>query len=137
MSPTMKTALRWSLMALAAVILLTVVTTGWGRLWSWVPWSTASRAERAETRADTAESDAAARGIESTARGEQIERIEAAGQIRIQVEAVTAAAIAQARGAEDAETPLEPARAGRLRDADRQLCELAPGSCAAATPDAP
>ncbi|HCW48771.1 MAG TPA: hypothetical protein DGP25_01575, partial [Brevundimonas sp.] len=47
----------------------------------------------------------------------------------------TASAENRARTADDAETPLDPARAQRLRDHDSELCRLAPtvAGCAAAS----
>lgn len=116
---------------IAAIAGLSLVSALWSGLWSWLPWSEASQLDRAETRADTAESEADARGLEAQGNAEQVTRTEAYGDIRIRVEGVTASAVTEARSAPDAETPLDPDRGARLRDHDRSLCQLAPASCAA------
>jgi len=46
------------------------------------------------------------------------------------VQETTAAAITDARSAADADTPLDNARADRLRAHDRSLCDASPGLCA-------
>lgn len=129
MSPVTKSALRWSLTALAAIALLTVVTAGWSRLWSWLPWSAESRADLAEARASGAEDNALARAAESRGNAELVVRVEAAGVIRQRAEAATASAVTQALGATDATEPLDADRADRLRGHDRQLCDISPAVC--------
>ena len=56
--------------------------------------------DRAEARANRAESDASARGLEAQGNAEQIRRTEAYGDIRVRVEAATAESITQARSAQ-------------------------------------
>lgn len=129
--------LRWLATAVALVVALALIAGIWNGLWSWLPWSAEARADRAEVRADTAESDATARGLESQGNAEQVARTKAYGDIRIRVAAETAQALHQAQEAPDANDPLSDERADRLRDHDRRLCDIAPGACAAAAPDDP
>lgn len=131
------TPLGWLVAGVALLIAIGFIVWSWNNMWSWLPWSDERQLERAEARADTAESDAAARRLESQGNAEQVVRTEAHGDLRIRVEAATTEAVTQARSAPDATDPLPADRAARLRDHDRQLCDLAPGACPAATPDAP
>lgn len=124
--------------AVAAVTILAIVVitfAAWSRLWSWLPWSAESRAERAEARAvvaeDTARS-AVARADGEAEVGRAIER-----QTIIIREAASAAYQSEltVRTAPDADTPLDPDRARRIHDAQRSLCVAAPTVCTTASPD--
>ena len=93
--------------------------------------------EAAQARASRAESDAAARAAEVTGERRQAERLDRALQTVRAAEALTATALQTARTAEDAEIPLAPERAARLRAHDGELCRLAAyldGCTAAAEP---
>ena len=127
------TPLGWLIAGIALLMAVALIAWGWNNLWAWLPWSAEARLDRAEVRADHAESDAAARGLEAQGNAEQVRRTEAYGDIRVRVEAATAESITQARSAPDATEPLAANRAARLRDHDRRLCGLAPASCPAAT----
>jgi hypothetical protein len=129
--------LGWLAAAVALVVAIALIAGIWNGLWSWLPWSAEAQLDRAEVRADTAESDATARGLESQGNAAQVARTEAYGEMRIRVEGVTAESITRAQEAPDANDPLSGERAARLRDHDRRLCDIAPGSCPAAAPDAP
>lgn len=131
------TPLGWLIAGVALLLAIGLLAWGWNNLWSWLPWSGEARLDRAERRADYAESDGAARGLEVEGNAAQVARTEAYGDIRIRVEGVTATAVNEARSAPDATEPLSGERAARLRDHDRQLCVIAPASCPAPTPDAP
>lgn len=131
------TPLGWLIAGVALLLAIGLLAWGWNNLWSWLPWSGEARLDRAEGRADYAESDGAARGLEAEGNAAQVARTEAYGDIRIRVEGVTASTITEARNAPDATEPLSGERAARLRDHDRQLCVIAPASCPAATPGAP
>lgn len=131
------TPLGWLMSVVAVVVALALIAGFWNSLWSWLPWSAEARLDRAEVRAGTAESDATARGLESQGNAAQVARTEAYGEMRIRVEGVTAESITRAQEAPDANDPLSDERADRLRDHDRRLCDIAPGTCQAAAPDAP
>lgn len=123
------TPLGWLIAGIALLMAVALIAWGWNNLWAWLPWSNEARLDRVEARADHAESDASARGLEAQGNAEQVRRTEAYGDIRIRVEGVTAAAVTEARSAPDATEPLSGERAARLRDHDRQLCVIAPASC--------
>lgn len=126
------TPLGWLLVGLIAVAAL--ATLGW----RWDPFDLQTRrAERAESRAAVAESDAAARALEVEGEVALRHTAVARAQTTAAVRAATAVTLNEVRTADDASTPLDPGRADRLRRHDDQLCRLAPrlDGCAA-TPDA-
>lgn len=128
------TPLGWLSAFGVVVVLILIVGRGLGVRWDPLHLQ-ARRLEAVQRRADEAEAWAAARALEAAARGRQIEALDA---FRHQAEAVaraTATAETRARTADDADTLLDPARAQRLRDHDRELCRLAPAvaGCAAAS----
>ncbi|MFN7128409.1 MAG: hypothetical protein ACK4OJ_05030 [Brevundimonas sp.] len=127
----------WLAAAVAMVVAIALIAGIWNSLWSWMPWSAEAQLDRTKTELATTQSDASARGLESQGNAEQVARTEAYGDIRIRVEGVTAESITRAQEAPDANDPLSDERADRLRDHDRQLCDIAPGTCQAAAPDAP
>ena len=129
--------LGWLVSAVAVVVAIALFAGIWNGLWSWLPWSVEAQLDRTKTELATTQSDATARGLESQGNAEQVARTEAYGDIRIRVEGVTAESITQAHEAPDANDPLSDERAARLRDHDRRLCDIAPGTCQAAAPDAP
>lgn len=88
------------------------------------------RADRAEASAAAANTDAAARRIESAGAADTVQRID---RITVQIRAADAIAhqsALSAQDAPDAKLPVDPARLARLRHADQQLCDLRPGICA-------
>ncbi len=89
----------------------------------------ARKIERLEREAAAAQSEADARTLEAQGQAEQITRIESAGRLTIDLNAITAEAVSNARNATDANEPLEAGRAARLRDLDRRLCDTRPGVC--------
>ncbi|MBK1970816.1 hypothetical protein JIX58_03405 [Brevundimonas diminuta] len=87
------------------------------------------RADRAEASAAAANTDAAARRIESAGAADTVRRID---RITVQIRAADAIAhqsALSAQDAPDAKHPVDPARLARLRHADQQLCDLRPGIC--------
>ena len=119
------TPLGW--LAAAGTVLLLLIVVGRGLGLSWDPLhSQARRLETAQARADRAEAQAAARALEAQARGRQIEDLDAFHRTTQAAARATATAETRARTADDAETPLDPARAQRLHDHDRELRRLAP-----------
>jgi hypothetical protein len=94
----------------------------------------ARRLEATEQRLEQARSQAAARRLEAAARGRQIESLDAFHRNTLAVTESTVAAETKARIADDAETPLDPARAERLRGHDRELCRLSPAVAGCSAP---
>lgn len=91
-------------------------------------------ASRLRPRIAEAEAAAGRWALEAQGERDTAARV-AAQQIPVRAaERIAAAAIPQALTAEDANAPLDPHRADRLRLADRRLCAAAPGldGCAAA-----
>lgn len=129
--------LGWLVSIFALVAAIALIAGIWNGLWSWLPWSAEAQLDRAKTELVAAQSDATARGLESQGNAAQVARTEAYGEMRIRVEGVTAESITRAQEAPDANDPLSDERADRLRDHDRRLCDIAPGTCQAAAPDAP
>lgn len=87
--------------------------------------------ERPKTAA--AEARAAVAGLETRGARETVVRAARASARREAAQATVTTLSPAALTSEDAHAPLDPARATRLRDADRRLCQLAPdlAGCAA------
>lgn len=123
------------LVAIVAVVVALLVG-GRGLGLHWDPFgSGARRLETAERRADTAAAQAEARGLEVEGAVAQSARLEHHHQQAVGLARVTVAARAEARNAYDAQIQLDPDRAARLRDHDRELCSFAPGVCGSAPAD--
>jgi type II secretory pathway pseudopilin PulG len=86
----------------------------------------ARKIERLEREAQTAQSEADARTLESKGRAEQIDRTETYHREVITIQSATAPFAAEARSATDADTPLDPPRTLVVGNADRSLCINAP-----------
>lgn len=141
----------WKMTVLAVVLIalsLGGLARGWTQLWSWVPWSSQARLERAEadlrqTRLrleaaeDTSVSHARARTAEAEARAAQQDVLEAAYRQGTAVARATQFALDDIRRPPDAVSSPNPVRLDRLRDHDRRLCEIAPDldGCTAALAD--
>jgi hypothetical protein len=125
-------ALRsWAGLAIGVVAVGLALAAAHGLGLRWDPFDLQGRRlEAALSRTAVAEADARARRAERD--GDRIvsRETEAIRQFNIEVGRATAAAIQQAREAEDAETPLAPDRVRRLDDHDRELCRHAPALCA-------
>lgn len=79
---------------------------------------------------DTAESDAAARGLEAQGERDQAQRVDTYHHQQITIRDVTSRADTEARSAPDANEPVPADIYARLRRTDRQLCGIAgPGAC--------
>jgi hypothetical protein len=81
--------------------------------------------ERPKTEAALAQ--AAVAGLETQGAQASAQRVDVVVHQRDAANSVVAQLMPQALKSEDANAPLDPARAARLRDADRQLCLTAPG----------
>lgn len=82
----------------------------------------ARKIERLEREAETAQSEAYARSLESEGRADQLTRTETFHREVITIQSATEPFAAEARSAPDADTPLDLERADRLRRADDSLC---------------
>ena len=127
------TPLGWWAMVLAVGLMLLIVGRGLGLRWDPLHLQ-ARRMEAAQQRLGQAESEATARSLEAAARGRQVESLDAFHRNAKAVTQTTVAAETRARTADDADTPLDPDRARRLRDHDRELCRLAPAVAGCAAP---
>lgn len=65
---------------------------------------------------------------------EQAQRVETFHTSEVVIRDLTARAVTESRSAPDADTPLDPARADRLRAHDRGLCVQSPAICPAPAP---
>ncbi|SJM63804.1 hypothetical protein FM111_09905 [Brevundimonas diminuta 3F5N] len=126
------TPLGWWATMLAVGVLLLIVGRGLGLSWDPLHLQ-ARRMEAIQQRLSRAEAEASARSLEAAARGRQVESLDAFHRNAKAVTQATVAAEIRARTADDTDTPLDPDRAQRLRDHDRELCRLAPviAGCAA------
>lgn len=117
---------------LAAVVLLLAVLTVlrfFGGIMDALPWSDKSRLERTQADLATARSEATANGLEAAGEREIGRSVETHHTREIIIRDATATAVANARSAPDANSPMGDARLSRLRNADDRLCEQYPASC--------
>lgn len=134
------TPLGWIVVAGAAIGLAATLLGGFG--FRWDPLGLQQRRlTAAEARATAGEgaakAQATARRLEAEGAQTVLRRLDDFQQQQTAAARVTAAAAAQARTADDAETPLDRRRADYLRGHDRELCRLAPdldGCAGAAEP---
>lgn len=126
-----KAAIKWLLIAVAFIALLSAINYGLGFV-PFTPQWTAKR-DRAENAALRTQVDTLTR--EATGQAEIATATETFHTRETFIREGTAQAIAEARSAPDAATPLDPLRADRLRTADDRLCQqLGHASCADADP---
>lgn len=125
----------WYVAMILAAILLLFLAVANGAGFRFDPFDrTEKRADRAESAAAFARSDATARSIEAAGSRATVTAVE-----QTVTRARTASAVAiqhrqQAEEAPDASQALAPDRLGRLRAADRCLCALSPDQCAGYAP---
>ncbi|HEY3697044.1 hypothetical protein [Phenylobacterium sp.] len=122
---TLEPRIRWFGLIGAVVILV-----GVSMLWTWDPFH---RRRHAEQRAAASADLAASASLEVQGARAALARTEAAVQRRDAANQVTASIQTLALQSKDANAPLSPDRAGRLRDHDRELCRIDPtlSGCAA------
>ncbi|MBU2167150.1 MAG: hypothetical protein KKF88_04865 [Alphaproteobacteria bacterium] len=123
----------WTGLAIGVVAVGLALAAAHGLGLRWDPFDLQGRRlEVARSQAALAEADARLRRAERD--GDRIvsRETEAIREFEIEVGRATAAAIQQAREAEDADVPLAPDRVRRLDDHDRELCRHAPALCAGA-----
>ena len=83
-------------------------------------------AARERPKTEAALAKAAVAGLETRGAQASAQRVDLVVHQRDAANGVVARLLPQALKSEDANAPLDPARAARLRDADRQLCLTAP-----------
>ena len=125
-----KTAIKWLLIAVAFIALLSALNYGL----SFVPFTPQWNAKRAVASAERLEGQVSTLEREATGQAEIAIATDTFHTREIIIREGTAQAIAEARSAPDATTPLDPMRADRLRAADNRLCDASPSICA--DPDA-
>lgn len=125
-----KTAIKWLLIAVAFIALLSAINYGL----SFVPFTPQFNAKRAVAKVERLESQVDTMAREATGNAEIAAATESFHAREIIIREGTSAAIAEARSAPDATTPLSDERADRLRNADFRLCDQFPRLCA--SPDA-
>lgn len=121
--------LIWAGIILAALAVVIAVSALWNGMWSWLPWSAESRLANAETRADTAETDATARSLEAAGEVAQAQRIETFHTSEVVIRDLTTQSITESRSAPNANDPLDPDRFSGLRAGDQRLCDVSPEAC--------
>lgn len=126
-----KAAIKWLLIAVAFIALLSAVN--WGL--SFVPFTPQFNAKRAVAKVETLEGQVSTLEREAAGQAEISTATETFHTRETIIREGTAQAIAEARSAPDATTPLAAERTDRLRSADFRLCSQFPGICA--DPDAP
>lgn len=116
----------------AAMLAAILIIAFWNSLAAHIPFTAQWRANRLEAQRDLAQADAENRGLEVEGEREQAQRVETFHTSEVIIRDLTSRAETEARSAPDAATPLDPARADRLRAHDRGLCEQSPRLCAPA-----
>lgn len=119
----------------AGGVVLAVALAGWlvmdrlDQLTAWLPWSDESKLERSEVARIDAEMTAIADQLTAEAAVRQVERIETHTREVITLREAAATAVDEARSPPDAETPLDPDQAERLRAGHQRLCDLYAPAC--------
>jgi len=132
----MKPSFRLIAGACLALVVLALVAGGWNSFAKHIPFTSQWRAERAENRADTAESDAAARRLEVEGGQAQAQRVETYHTQVVEVRDMTSRAETEARSAPDANEPLPADRAARIERNTDSLCDARPRVCGPTPADA-
>ena len=127
-----KTAIKWLLIAVAFVVLLSAINYGL----SFVPFTPQFNAKRTAAKADRLEGQVSTLEREAAGQAEIAVATETHHTREIVVREIAAQAETEARNAPDADTPLAPERAARLRSHDLRLCDEFPGFCSDADPAA-
>ncbi len=125
-----KTAIKWLLIAVAFIALLSAVNFGL----SFVPFTPQFNAKRAVAKAERLEGQVSTLEREATGQAEIAVATETFHTREIVVREIASQAETEARNAPDADTPLAPERADRLRSHDLRMCNAFPALCA--DPDA-
>lgn len=123
-----RSAWFWVLLALAVLLIWLAAARflGFGDVFC---LSDGCQLERARERLERTESDLSARNEEAEGRQAVQQEAERSHTIILETRTITTQAVAEAYGAPDADTPLDPERADRLRRADERLCAVADSAC--------
>lgn len=122
-------AVPWRLIGYIAAVILALAALN--HFAGFVPFTPQWSAKRAEAKADRLEDQVSTLEREATGQTEISTATETFHTRETIIREGTTEAIAQARSAPDAATPLDPLRADRLRAADDLLCQqIGPGFCA-------
>jgi len=103
---------------------------------AYVPFTPQWSAKRAEAKADRLEGQVSTLEREAAGQAEIAVATETHHTREVVVREIAAQAETEARNAPDADTPLAPERADRLRSHDLRLCDEFPGFCADPDPAA-
>jgi len=120
-----KTAIKWLLIAVAFIALLSAVNFGL----SFVPFTPQFNAKRAVAKADRLEGQVASLEREATGNAEIGQAVERHYSRETIIREIASQAETEARDAPDATTPLYQERADRLRLNDQRVCLSAPAIC--------
>jgi hypothetical protein len=107
---------------LILVSIATVLSAAGGLYWK----GRHDDAVRERPKTEAALARAAVAGLETQGAQQSAQRVEVVVRQRDAANAVVAQLMPKALKSEDANAPLDPARAARLRDADQQLCVTSP-----------
>jgi len=119
-----KTAIKWLLIAVAFVVLLSAINYGL----SFVPFTPQFNAKRAVAKADRLEGQVSTLEREATGQAEIATATETFHTRELVIRETAAQSIAAVRNEPDADTPLAAGRAGLFRGHDDSLC-VPPAPC--------
>jgi hypothetical protein len=120
-----KTAIKWLLIAVAFIALLSAVNFGL----SFVPFTPQFNAKRAVAKAERLEGQVETLEREATGQAEIGQAVERHYSRETIIREIASQAETEARDAPDATTPLSQERADRLRLNDQRVCLSAPAIC--------
>lgn len=125
-----KAALKWLLIALAFILLLSAINYGLG----FIPFTPQWSGKRAVAKVSELTATVDTLNRQAAGQAEITRAVDTYHTREIVIRDATAQAINEARSAPDATTPLATERADRLRAADDGLCLAAPTLCPPADP---
>jgi hypothetical protein len=128
-----KTAIKWLLIAVAFIALLSAVNFGL----SFVPFTPQFNAKRAVAKAERLEGQVATLERQATGQAEISTATETFHTRETIIREIASQAETEARDAPDATTPLSQERADRLRLNDQRVCDEFPKLCSDVSPTAP
>lgn len=125
-----KTAIKWLLIAVAFIALLSAINYGL----SFVPFTPQFNAKRTAAASERLQGQVDTLTREATGNAEIGQAVETFHTREVIVREIATQAETEARNAPDANTPLTDERADRLRSHDVRLCNEFPSICAAPDP---
>jgi hypothetical protein len=120
-----KTAIKWLLIAVAFIALLSAVNFGL----SFVPFTPQFNAKRAVAKAERLEGQVSTLEREAAGNAEIAIASQTFHTREVVIRDLARQAEIEARTASDANTPLDPDRVARIRAADNRLCSAYPAIC--------